>query len=202
MRTIAVIPAKSRSTRVPNKNFRDFYNGKSLLELKINQCVHSGAFDEIYVSSDDPVAEQISRTLKVNFSPRDSYLCQDKTPWGDVLEGILNGLPVDSETYIAWCPVTSPLFSRYKDVVQKLEQNTANDSVVTVTPLTHYFLNSDLMPINHQWGPWHSYSQGMKPIYQMNLACLLAQKATIIRNQYQIGNRPVFWKHQPLKEWI
>ena len=68
-----------------------------------------------------------------------------------------------------------------------LSQNTDNDSLVTVTPQKHYFLNSDYLPINHQWGVWSSYTQKVKPLYHLNLACTIAPKKIMIKNQYQIG---------------
>lgn len=190
---VALIPVKGTSTRVPHKNFRPFYNDKSLLEIKLDQCIKSNIFDEIYVSSDSPHAKLIAQRYGATFLLRDQQLCRDDTPWGDVLEGILNSIPDKNETFVAWCPVTSPLFSRFKEIVEELEKKADHDSVVTVTPLNHYFLNADFIPINHQWGPWHAYSQGMRPIYQMNLACILAQKALMIRNRYQIGNYPLFF---------
>lgn len=43
MKKIAIIPAKSNSSRIENKNFRPFYNGKSLLEIKVEQCIGSAS---------------------------------------------------------------------------------------------------------------------------------------------------------------
>lgn len=193
MKCVAVIPAKARSTRVPNKNFRDFYKGQSLLEIKIAQCLASGVFEDVYVSSDSTEAQALAEKSGAKFLLREQHLCADETPWSEVLEGILNTVPIEANIYIGWCMATSPLFSRFKELVLELEKRPDKDSVVTVTPLKHYFLNADYIPINHQWGPWHSYSQGMRPIYQMNLACLLAKKSTMIANQYQIGNKPIFF---------
>jgi len=192
MKVVAVIPAKGHSTRVPNKNFRDFYKGQSLLDIKIKQCLASGVFDEIFVSSDEVLAEKKPLAEGVKFLLREKKLCLDDTPWAEVLEGILSSIPVDEETLVAWTPVTSPLFNRYDETVNAFHKNKKCDSVVTVTPMKHYFLNADFIPINHQWGAWHSYSQGMKPLFQMNLACIMASKKIMIQNQYQIGNRPAF----------
>jgi CMP-N-acetylneuraminic acid synthetase len=192
MRTVAVIAVKANSIRTPNKNLRPFYQDKSLLKIKIEQCQKSGAFEDVYVSSDSLEAGDIARACGATFMLREPHLCRDDTPWSDVLEGILNSFPIGDDTFVAWCPVTSPLFDRYHDVVAHLKNNSQHDSVVTVTPLKHYFLNADYLPINHQWGPWHTYSQGMRPVYQLNVACMLAKKATIIRNQYLIGNNPAF----------
>lgn len=190
---VAVIPAKSNSSRVPNKNFRDFYNGESLLEIKIKQLTAAGIFSSIYVSSDSPEAKEIAEKCEVTFIERDPYLCLDSTPWGEVLIGVMKSLPIDDSCMVAWSMPTSPLFSRFKEFWEFFKTNSSHDSAVTVTKLSHYYLNSDFIPINHQWGPWHSYSQGIKPIYHLNLACFITQKIQIIQNQYLIGNRPCFY---------
>lgn len=138
MKVVAVIPAKSNSSRVPNKNFREFYDEKSLLEIKIEQCLSSGIFSNIYVSSDSLDAEKIARDYGVNFIERDIKLCKDETPWSEVLTGVLKQVPVDDEAYIAWSPLTSPLFHRYQDAVAILNEKPEYDSVMTVTPMKHY----------------------------------------------------------------
>jgi CMP-N-acetylneuraminic acid synthetase len=200
MRTIAIIPAKGHSSRVPEKNFRPFYQGQSLLEIKISQCQQSGAFDAIYVSSDDERAAEIAKRLGVNFVLRDAKLCQDATPWYEVLQGVLDALPENDEVWVAWCPVTSPLFRRYDEVMQSLQvkQVEGVNSIATVTPLKHYYLNDHFIPLNHRWGVWHAYSQALPPIHQLNLACIVSQKKEMKFCQYQIGSRPNFF---PTEVW-
>lgn len=200
MRTIAVIPAKGYSSRVPEKNFRPFYQGKSLLEIKIAQCQQSGAFDAIYISSDDERAAEIAKKHSVTFVLRDTKLCQDSTPWYEVLQGVLDSLPEDDDVWVAWCPVTSPLFCRYGEVMQSLQGKLEEgvNSVATVTPLKHYYLNDHFIPLNHRWGVWHAYSQAIPPIHQLNLACIVSQKKEMKFCQYQIGSRPAFF---PTEVW-
>lgn len=192
MRAVAVIPAKAQSSRIANKNFREFYNGKSLLEIKIKQCIDSGVFERVFVSSDSEGARSICQSSGAEFLLRDQKLCLDSTPWSEVLTGILKSVPVDDDTHIGWAPLTSPLFERYKDAIDLILQTERADSVMTVTRLQHYFLNADFIPINYQWGPWASYSQQIKPIYQMNCAYWGATKKSMIQNRFQIGDRPVF----------
>jgi CMP-N-acetylneuraminic acid synthetase len=188
----AVIPVKSTSERLNKKNFRDFYNGKSLLEIKIKQCLDAGIFADIFVSSDSNEAEIIAHSLGATFVHRDVSLCNNVTPWSQVIVGILNSLPIMDDEYVLWCHVTSPLFDGQKDLVYNLLAHPENDSVVTVTQYKYFMLDADFVPINYMWGPWHSYSQNLKPVYQMNLAGFLALKGTMVRNQYIIGDRPHF----------
>jgi pseudaminic acid cytidylyltransferase len=51
MKTICVIPAKGRSTRLPGKNIRLFH-GKPIIEYTIEAAIESGCFDSVIVSSD------------------------------------------------------------------------------------------------------------------------------------------------------
>lgn len=189
---VAVIPAKSTSNRVPNKNFRSFYNEESLLKIKIRQCLDSGVFDHVYVSSDTDEARVIAEELGAEFVLRERRLCLDETPWSEVLVGVLNSLPVDESVFIAWAPLTSPLFDAFEEAFECVMKSDDFDSVMTVTKLQHYFLNPDRIPLNFQFGVWASYSQKIKPIYQMNCALWLAKKGDMIRNRFQIGDKPFY----------
>ena len=198
MRTIAFIPAKGYSSRVPEKNFRPFHQGLSLLEIKIAQCQQSGAFDAIYVSSDDERAREMAKRMGATFVLRDAKLCLDSTPWYEVLLGVLDSLPENDDVWVVWCPVTSPLFCRYAEVMQSLQEKLADgiNSIATVTPLKHYYLNDHFVPLTHRWGVWHAYSQKIPPIYQLNLACIVSQKKEMKFCQYQIGSNPDFFLTQ------
>ena len=65
---VAIIPIRKNSQRIKNKNFRKFFNNKSLLEIKIEQLKKVKLIDKIVVSSDSKKAEQISRKYRSIFS--------------------------------------------------------------------------------------------------------------------------------------
>jgi CMP-N-acetylneuraminic acid synthetase len=73
-----VIPVRKGSERVPNKNFREFFNGKSLLELKLEQISLSNLFDSITIDSDSNVARDLSKKYDVNFIQRPEYFAGSK----------------------------------------------------------------------------------------------------------------------------
>lgn len=77
MRVVAIIPAKSHSARVPNKNMR-LFNGKPLLFYTIEQALKSKLIDEVYVSTESPEIKAFSETCgaKVPFL-RPAELCHD-----------------------------------------------------------------------------------------------------------------------------
>ena len=48
---VAIIPIRKNSQRVKNKNFKNFYKGKSLLEIKVKQLKKVIEIDKIVISS-------------------------------------------------------------------------------------------------------------------------------------------------------
>ena len=57
---IAIIPAKSNSRRIPNKNILKFY-GKEMIYYSITQAIKSKLFDKIIVSTDSEKISKISK---------------------------------------------------------------------------------------------------------------------------------------------
>lgn len=57
---LAVIPARGGSKRIPRKNIREFY-GKPLIAYSIEAAAHSGCFDRIVVSTDDPEIAMVAK---------------------------------------------------------------------------------------------------------------------------------------------
>lgn len=69
MKKVALIPALLNSTRVPNKNLI-LVDGFPLIYYVVKSCKESGAFDEIYINSDDLIFKQIAEQLGVKFYHR------------------------------------------------------------------------------------------------------------------------------------
>jgi len=61
MKTIAVIPARGGSKRIPHKNIR-LFAGKPIIVYSIETAQRSGLFDRIIVSTDDQQIADISRS--------------------------------------------------------------------------------------------------------------------------------------------
>ena len=57
--SIAVIPAKGTSSRIPHKNRRMFH-GKPIIAYTIENALNSGAFSHLFVSTDDDEIAQIA----------------------------------------------------------------------------------------------------------------------------------------------
>jgi len=202
MQIVAVIPVKHVSERVESKNFRDFYQGQSLLDIKIMQLKQSNVFDEIYISSDSPKAEKAASEHGVEFLKRDVSLCNNITPWSDVIYEVVSSLPSSGQTHVAWCHTTSPIFSDFKSPVQKyieVTKNEAANGLVAVSECKEFILDGNGNPVNYFWGPWHKYSQHLKKHFFVSGALFMAQKTEMMKNRYVISTNPYLYEAMPLE---
>ena len=70
MKTACFIPIKSRSSRVPGKNFKKL-NGKPLYRHALDAVLESNAFSDVYIDTDSKEVEKEIQDLPVNLIVRD-----------------------------------------------------------------------------------------------------------------------------------
>ena len=73
MNSIAVIPARGGSKRIPRKNVKNFL-GKPIIGYAIQNAIDSNLFSEVYVSTDDEEIKDISES----FGARCDWLRSDR----------------------------------------------------------------------------------------------------------------------------
>jgi len=64
------------SQRIKNKNFKNFFDGRCLLELKIDQLKNVKYINEIVVSSNSKEAKKNAKIKKSFFSSKRRILCK------------------------------------------------------------------------------------------------------------------------------
>ena len=69
-----IIPVRKNSKRLKNKNFINFFNQKSLLEIKIEQLKKIKYIDRIVISSDSLKAQKIAKKYKVFFIKEKNFM--------------------------------------------------------------------------------------------------------------------------------
>lgn len=89
MNTIAIIPARGGSKRIPKKNIK-LFQGKEIIAYSIEAAIKSTLFDEVMVSTDDPVIKKIAINYgaKVPFK-RSKKNSDDFATTYDVIEEVL-----------------------------------------------------------------------------------------------------------------
>ena len=90
MKTIAIIPARGGSKRIPRKNIKDFL-GKPIIAYSIEAALKSEIFDEVMVSTDD---EEIAN-VAIKYGASVPFLRSEKTSndyatTKDVIEEVLD----------------------------------------------------------------------------------------------------------------
>lgn len=111
MTTIAIIPARGGSKRVPRKNL-SLVGGKPLIGHAIDVAHRSGVFESIYVNSDDEEVLQVAVEFGAIPYARPLALGGDEVFIIDALKEMLATLKASSQTTVgillATCPLRTP----------------------------------------------------------------------------------------------
>ena len=139
--TIAIIPARGGSKRIPRKNIKPFL-GKPVIAYTIEAALGSGLFDEIMVSTDDQEIADIAVKLgvKVPFM-RSVRASDDHATTADVLVEVLQTYEERYDRQFIWgCCIypASPLI-RKEHLINgfKLLKEGDMDSVFPVTAFSY-----------------------------------------------------------------
>jgi N-acylneuraminate cytidylyltransferase len=106
--TIAFIPARGGSKRVPGKNVKPFH-GQPLAWWTIDLAKRSRLFSQIIVSTDDPSLVDLACAEGCTVLERPAHLANDTATVVEVIRQVGETLGLTDETRIAVLLVTGPL---------------------------------------------------------------------------------------------
>lgn len=124
MKRIAIIPARSGSKGLKDKNIMDLC-GKPLMAYSIEAAIQSGLFEKVIVSTDSDKYADIAKLYGAEVMMRGEKLSNDKATTYMVLEDILNRRLVAPIDYFVLLQPTSPLRSA-KHVLEAVEKFDSN----------------------------------------------------------------------------
>ena len=132
MTTMALIPARGGSQRLPGKNLRVFA-GRPLIAWTIRAALEAGVFDRVVVSSDDEEILEVSRAAGAEALRRPAHLALADTPSMDAVWHACDSFPPGPRILMLLQP-TSPL-RRAADIRRSLAllEDSGAPSVVSVT---------------------------------------------------------------------
>ena len=110
-KTIAIIPARGGSKRIPRKNIKPFF-GKPMIAYSIEAAINAKLFDEIIVSTDDDEIADIAQKFGASVPfMRPKELSDVFTTTGAVIEHAINFLKNRGEKIKFVCTIyaTAPL---------------------------------------------------------------------------------------------
>lgn len=122
MKKIAIIPARSGSKGLKDKNIIDLC-GKPLIAYTIEAALQTGLFERVIVSTNSEYYAEISRKYGAEIMMRGEKLSDDKATTYMVLEDIIQNKLKNSIDYFVLLQPTSPLRNadHIKEAVGKFE---------------------------------------------------------------------------------
>lgn len=202
MNAVALIPAKSTSTRIPDKNIRPLA-GHPLMAYSIAAAQNSGVFQDVYVSTDSREYAKIAREYGAKVVMRPVALAKPDSVDYEWVEFTLRWLYDMGKRYFFFAILrpTSP-FRMPKTIADAYHSfNTADpqvDSLRAVERVTQHpgkmWTVRDrrmhpLMPFSYRDTPWHScQTQSLPPVYVQNASLEMAWVDTVWRTKTIAGD--------------
>ena len=200
MKTIAIIPARGGSKRLPNKNVL-LLNGMPLIAHSILYAqANARVIDEIYVSTDDATIKEIAIAYGAKVIDRPIEISGDLEPTISALQHVLKSIDDEIESVILLQP-TNPLRSGNL-LVEAFEKykSGALDSLFSVTRSYQKLgkiIESNFIPFNYEVG---QRSQDLEPLFYENgllyitKAALISKGTIISENSFPFEVDHVFAK--------
>jgi CMP-N,N'-diacetyllegionaminic acid synthase len=188
---IAIIPARSGSKKLRDKNIREL-NGKPLMAYTIEAAVKSGVFSEIIVSTDSPEYVKIARQYGA-YIPflRPDNLSTDAASSSDVIVHAIEEMQKQGMVYECFMLLqpTSPLRTP-EDIVGAINlfENKKANSVVGVcemdhSPLWSNTLDATLSMDNFLSDAGNKMRQDLPTYYRINGALYLSRVEYFLKHR-------------------
>ena len=190
-----IIPVKTFSERVKNKNLRKFVD-TNLYELKLKQLSKTKEFNNFIISSESN--EVLDLALKYGFKAhhRKKYYCTSTVPMSEVYSHLAKEA---STNYVAWINVTNPLADHkiYDHAVKIFRKKVNNfDCLLSAIENKENFFYKN-KPINFKRSPWPR-SQDLKPLISLPFVINILKKKDLIKWGSCVGKKPYFLILDPL----
>ena len=208
MKTIALIPARSGSKGIPNKNMIDI-NGKPLISYTLDLVTKINKFSSIVVSSDSNDIIEYCRNNyhNIEIHIRPSNLASDQSPIKDTINEIIKQSDSSTESLMLLQP-TSPLRNE-KNILESLDilKNNINfNSLVSVCPMDDvhparmYWKNKNtLNPIMKEYQ--HLRRQDIPLAYYRNGSIYLVRKTSFLKDN-NILVEPIYGYEMPKSQLL
>jgi pseudaminic acid cytidylyltransferase len=202
LKPICIIPARSGSKRIKNKNIINF-NGKPLIYYSIETAIKSKLFSKVIVSTDSEKIKKISEKYGASVPfLRNKKISDDKTPTYDVLKNTIKNLNSYSTKYHCMLYPTAPLINPLilRKAFKKLTLSKAN-GIISVAKYNNHPLRSLIIENNYLIFKWKKYkskmSQDLENLYHDcgNFYFFKTSKIFLKKNSYPDKLIPYFLKN-------
>ncbi len=180
MKTIAIIPARGGSKRLPNKNILMLGNYPLLVYSILFAQANNEIIDEVYVSTDDAEIKEIALRYGAKVIDRPLAISGDFEPTITTVKHVLQSVNHDIENVVLLQP-TNPLRPKkiLKECFEKFQETQA-DSLFTVSQNYNKLgkiKNDKFVPFNYEIG---QRSQDLEPLYFENGLLYITKASAIL----------------------
>ena len=185
MKTVALVPIKLGSKRIPGKNIKPFFDGTPLMHFIQKVCLDSDRIDETYIyCSDEKVQDYILPGVK--FLKRPEYLNGDNINANDFIREFMKS--VDADIYVN-AHTTSP-FAKVETINACIDKVASGeyDSAFCAESIKA-FMWEDGKPIN--FDPDHfPRTQDLPLIFAETSIAYVFTKETFNKYKRRVGIKP------------
>ncbi|MDY6371526.1 MAG: acylneuraminate cytidylyltransferase family protein [Bacteroidales bacterium] len=185
MRTVALIPIKLGSRRIPQKNIKPFFDGTPLMSFIQQTCLESELIDEVYIyCSDEAVMPYVLPGVK--FIKRPQELDADDKNANDIIRAFMK--EVDADIYVN-AHTTSP-FAKVATIDRCITMVVSGnyDSAFCAENIKA-FMWMDGNPIN--FDPDHfPRTQDLPDIFVETSIAYVFTKESFLKHKRRLGARP------------
>lgn len=208
--TLAILPVKKISERVPNKNFRSVGdNHYGIFEIKLRQLLSCDFVTDIMITTDSNDVNAIAFSLCARHNSenkkrihhhlrpeRYSGSCPNHE-WVAYLSTQIDDIHVED---VMLCFATSPFFdSQQFESFYHHYKDSEFDSLAVASKIQTY-LWKDGKPFNYDSG-W-PLTQTLNPVYQINSTAFICSKKDFINTQDRLPGKVGFFESSPLNSCI
>lgn len=191
MKITAVIPIRSGSQRVKDKNLRPF-GDTTLMELKIKSLLQVPELTSIVVNTNSEHAiDIVNNNYKdtVKWHRREDYYASSKCSGSEFFQHL--GEVTDTDIFV-YCPCTSPFIKpeTISQCIKTFLKSPDTDCVATVSSIKDFlWLNGKPINYDPQNAP---NSQNLPDVVALNFGTTVVSKENLIKNKNIIGKHPNF----------
>ena len=203
-KTIALLPMKANSKRVPGKNFRDFC-GKPLFRWVLDTLLEIPEIDVVVINTDAReilIEKGLKESSRIIIQQRPKELCGDEVSMNLIIANDIKKFPAD---IFLMTHTTNPLLSEntIRLAINKFEKSiikNESDSLFSVNKIQTRFYNENGHPINHD--PQNLVcTQNLEPWYEENSNLYIFTSDSFQKTNARIGQKPKLFI-TPLRESV
>lgn len=166
-----VFQVRTQSERCKNKILREFYNGKSLIEIAAEKFSHR---NDVFIAAHEPMFADIAQQYGIGFIERDL-----RSALGETAKDVLSYVKDIPTPYACTVNVCSP-FMRAETVdaaVAEFRKSTCETMIPAIETHDIFFFD-DLLPVNRDAHIFNSKFR--KPLYQIANGFVIYTKTNIL----------------------